>query len=340
MRPLECWFFSRPTLHDVAHDAARAEALGFDGMTLTDSQNLMPDTYVALTLAARATTRLRLGPGVTNPATRHAAVTAGAIASINEVSGGRAVLGIGRGDSALQRIGRTPAPVRELEHYLQDVQRYLRGESVEAQGVASRLEWLDPSSRPKVPMDVAATGPRVIAAAARHAERVTFAVGADPRRVRWALERLRESVPAGRAVPSAGVWVNVCVDDDVGRAAEMVRGTVGTFAHFSAMRRDGGWPVDAGDTPIYRDLGESYDHARHGRGDAGHARRLPLAFIERFAVIGPPETCRSRLAALVATGIDRLVVIGPRTDHFGEPAWEANERFAKHVMPLLRGAAA
>ena len=72
MRAPEFWLFSRPRLEEVERDAARAEALGFDGLTLIDSQNLVPDTYVALALAARATTRLRLGTGVTNPVTRQA----------------------------------------------------------------------------------------------------------------------------------------------------------------------------------------------------------------------------------------------------------------------------
>src|SRR5687768_13148416 len=81
--------------------AARAEADGWDGMLVVDSQNLSGDPFVALGLAARETSTLRLGTGVTNPATRHPAAMAAAVASVHVASAGRAVLGIGRGDSAL-----------------------------------------------------------------------------------------------------------------------------------------------------------------------------------------------------------------------------------------------
>ena len=91
--------------------AQRAEADGFDGWFVVDSQNLAGDCYVALAQAAAATERIRLGTGVTNPYTRHPAVTASAIASVHAESGGRAVLGIGRGDSALAHLGLAPAPV-------------------------------------------------------------------------------------------------------------------------------------------------------------------------------------------------------------------------------------
>ena len=95
--------------------AQRAEADGFDGWFVVDSQNLAGDCYVALAQAAAATERILLGTGVTNPYTRHPAVTASAIASVHAASGGRAVLGIGRGDSALAHLGLAPAPVVVFE---------------------------------------------------------------------------------------------------------------------------------------------------------------------------------------------------------------------------------
>lgn len=150
---------------------------------MVDSQNLSGDPYIALAAAAGATTAIGLGTGVTNPFTRHAAVTACAIATVQEVSNGRAVLGIGRGDSSLAHLGLAPAPPAVLERYLEHLQAYLAGRDialdeaapstaiapVSALGLAhapdaSRIAWL-PSAQPKVPVDVAATGPKVIAAA-------------------------------------------------------------------------------------------------------------------------------------------------------------------------------
>jgi len=134
-----------------------------------------------MALASCTTERIQLSTDVTNPVTRHPAVTAAAIASIQEASEGRAVLGIGREDSALAFVGHTPAYVRVLDSYLKALQAYLNGSSVPFEdltywrGMAppvdtlkladtpadSRLRWLDSRDR-KVPVAVAASGPRVI----------------------------------------------------------------------------------------------------------------------------------------------------------------------------------
>jgi 5,10-methylenetetrahydromethanopterin reductase len=113
-RLMEVWTTGLSLPRVAARMATRAEDAGFDGMVVVDSQNLAGDCYVALAMAARETERLQLATGVTNPFTRHPAVTASAIASIHVESGGRAVLGIGRGDSALAHIGRAPARVAHL----------------------------------------------------------------------------------------------------------------------------------------------------------------------------------------------------------------------------------
>src|SRR5438270_2926946 len=181
---------------------------GWDGLALTDTQNLSGDVFAALGAAARATTRLRLATGATNPATRHPAVIASAIATIQAESGGRAVLGIARGDSALAYLGRPPMPLAEFEVALQQVQTYLRGEVVDCDGFPSRIVWLQP---PKVSMAVAATGPRVIALAARAAERITFSVGADPDRLRKAIDLAR----ANQQAPlSLGAYINAVAHPD------------------------------------------------------------------------------------------------------------------------------
>src|ERR1043166_6458601 len=127
----ELWTMGLSLPTHAARMARSAEEAGWDGMLVVDSQNLAGDAYVGLTLAAQATTRLRLGTGVTNPFTRPPAVTASAIASVQVASNGRAVLGIGRGDSSLAYLGLAPAPVAVFGAYLERVQRYLRGEAVE-----------------------------------------------------------------------------------------------------------------------------------------------------------------------------------------------------------------
>ena len=105
---MQLWTTTVASPRATARTAREREAAGWDGMLVVDSQNLSGDPYVALAMAATATTRLSLGTGVTNNVTRHPAVTACSIASIQRLSDGRAVLGIGRGDFGA-RASRTRA---------------------------------------------------------------------------------------------------------------------------------------------------------------------------------------------------------------------------------------
>ena len=128
---MQFWMTTVASARGAARTAQEIEAAGWDGMLVVDSQNLSGDPYVSLALAATVTTtKLGLGTGVTNSVTRHAAATATAITSVNRISNGRAVLGIGRGDSALAHLGRAPARLAQFERYLRQLQLYLTGESV------------------------------------------------------------------------------------------------------------------------------------------------------------------------------------------------------------------
>jgi len=181
-KDLEIWTLSVPIPKLAGELAARAEGAGYDGIAFTDSQSLTGDVFAGLALAANATRRIGLATGVTNPVTRHPAATASAIATVHAISNGRAVLGIGRGDSALFQIGLEPAPLETFERFLRQVANYLRGGEVELDGFASRVGWIANLKLAPVPVDVAATGPKVIELSARVADRITFAVGANPER--------------------------------------------------------------------------------------------------------------------------------------------------------------
>src|SRR5437879_8537074 len=127
---MQLWTTEVVSARGAARTGQEIEAAGWDGMLVVDSQNLSGDPYVSLALAAGATKRIGLGTGVTNSVTRHAAATATAITSVNRSSNGRAVLGIGSGDSALAHLGRAPARLAQFERYLRQLQTYLRGEEV------------------------------------------------------------------------------------------------------------------------------------------------------------------------------------------------------------------
>ena len=244
------------------------------------------------------------------------------------------MLGIGRGDSALGYIGRQPAPVRVFERYLRDVQCYLHGEAVDIDGYESRNAWIAGTGMPKVPVDVAATGPRVISAAAVHAERITFAVGADPDRIAGAMQTARAARESAGLDPeglSFGAYINCTANPDAARARHIISGTVGTFAHFTGMSAANSEGLK--DRAIFEYIGANYDMANHARIAAGHQSVVDEDFIERFAVAGPSGYCVDRLGPLIELGLDRLVFItfSPDADP-GEVA-DGTARLAAEVLP-------
>ena len=348
---IEVWTTGAGVPGLAARHAAAAEAAGYDGLALVDSQNLAGDCYVGLALAARATTRLHLATGVTNPVTRHPAATAAAIAAIHAESGGRAVLGIGRGDSSLAHLGYAPAPVPVFEHALERIQGYLRGEEVPFEpdanlatlGLAdapkaSRLAWLRPDL-PKVPVDVAATGPKMIEIGATRAERVSFAVGADPARIRWAIDtahNARRRAGLDPAGVSLGAWVSVVVHDDRATAKALGEGGVALFARFSAMHGEPVGPASEADRALLRRVHDAYDMNRHARTGSRQAAILDGDFADRFAVLGPPAHCISRLRDLLALGLERLLIVGASVGADRAQARACEARFVKEVLPELR----
>jgi 5,10-methylenetetrahydromethanopterin reductase len=334
------------------------EAEGWDGQVFMDSQSLSADPWAQMGAWAAWSERLRLSPGVTNPITRNLAVTAAGAVTIQAISGGRAVLGIGRGDSALAYLGLAPARLGTFERALESLQVLLsggdipfedsgtRGEAGEgsahelslgARPESVQLKWL-PKDLPKVPLDVAATGPKVIAMGARIAERVTFSIGAEVERTHWAVDLAEAArTEAGRGPVSYGAQVIVVCHPDQDRAMEVAMAMVPPLARFQVMQGAAAGP--AADDGSYGVVREGYDMTRHGDVHAKHRLtkgELSSDFVRRFAVVGPPDHCTQRLIELRAAGLERFVVVGPG---FYPPSWgAAAQLFSREVMPALRSA--
>ncbi len=321
--------------------ARMVEELGFASLILPDSQNLAPEVWGELMLAAKATTRIRLGPGVTNSVTRDPAVTASAALSLQLASDGRAVLGIGRGDSSVQRIGRSQDPVARFEAYVAMVQAYLGGEAVDRDGFPSRLEWLPRAAVAKVPVEVAATGPRVVETAARHADRICLAVGADPDYVGEKLAYARRAVGAAGRDPASlryGAYVTCVLNDDVAAAREAARGSAATFARFSALpgsRLERLPPVLRGAAEYIRAHYDMRDHTRTG---VAHTAGIADEFVDWFAIAGPVAAAVPRFQRLAALGLDFVHVIAGSTGMPREMGLATLTSLAQEVLPALRSA--
>jgi 5,10-methylenetetrahydromethanopterin reductase len=327
----EFWLHGFAIPHSVADLARRCEAWGFDGLLLADSQNLTADIWVELTLAAQATSTLRIGPGVTNPLTRHPAVTAAAAMTLQRESGNRVSLGFGQGDSALSQIGLRPLSVRSFEQAIETLQGFLRGEPVPLSDIPeSRIRWAIDDAYVKVPVHVAASGPRTVAAAARHADGVDLTVGAD-------LSELTSKAAIARDATSQpvriGAYLNVAVDPDPVKARELVRGSVGTFARFSEhTNRATATNSERGGNALM----ESYEAQHHGESRAGFAQAISDEFIDRFAIAGTADHVRSRLREVAANGIERVIIVPGSLDSDPEVVKRSCVRLAE-VLSELRG---
>jgi 5,10-methylenetetrahydromethanopterin reductase len=328
-----------PSPGGSADMARMVEELGFDSLGYADTQNLTPEVWGQLMLAAGATERMELGTSVTNPISRDVAVTASAAMALQLESGGRAVCGIGRGDSSMAKIGRRPASVSVFENYLERLRAYLRGAVVDRDGEPSYLEWLKELDLEPPPIDVAATGPKVIGVAARHADRITFAVGALPERIAEARDFARKEAAAAGRDPSAlrfGAYINSVINPDRAVARDAARGTVSVLAHFSGFRGMDleGLPEQMRATAAH--LREHYDMRNHGVAAGAHAQALDDEFLDWFGIVGPLEEARVRFAALADLELDFLRVIPGSRDTPPAVVSESLRLLATEIAPEVR----
>lgn len=338
--------------------ARKVEADGWDGQMFMDSQSLSADPYVRMGVWAAATERLMLSTGVTNPLTRHPAVTAAAAATVQSISGGRAVLGIGRGDSALAYLGHAPASLASFRRALRDLQTLLSGGEVAfgaheslaeaatldtlslgGRPAGSRLQWL-PRGLPKVPLDVAATGPKVIELCAPIAERVTFSVGAIPERVGWALDLARsarrQAGLAGAGI-SYGVQIIVVCHPDLEKIRPAATSMVAPLARFQVIQGDAAGPKSGSDSENFAAIRTGYDMTKHAMAlseDKIKGGTITWDFVRRFAIVGAPEHCIERLLQLASLGIERFVIVGP--GFHAEARQDGRGLFVSEVMPEVR----
>jgi 5,10-methylenetetrahydromethanopterin reductase len=354
---VELWMpmgFERP--ETIAACARRAEADGWDGLKVYDTQCLFGDAFVMTTAAALATDRLQLSLSTSNPVTRHPAVAASAMASIAAIAGARVHYGIGRGDSALAYVGGAPASVSTFERYITAVRAYLHGEPVAFQSIApwrltddvtrlrlahapseSSLRWLD-TSAPPVPIEVYATGPRVLDVAGRLADRVALGLGGDTERLRWAIDVARSARARAGLDPdtlSFSAVVPTGVADDVDRARRSVANMVASAARFAVLAGTVVGPVTDEQRRVYEAIGATYDMDRHGElGEQVNA--LTNAFIETYAIVGPAERCVERIGEIAALGIDAIMLAPPQGDADDDDIRDGYRLLVDDVLPAVR----
>jgi 5,10-methylenetetrahydromethanopterin reductase len=307
----------------LAHHAALAESIGFDSVWVIDSQLLCREVIVTLAAILMATKGIHAATGVTQPVTRHASVMASAMATLSELSNGRAIMGIGTGFSSLRTIGMTQAKIADVEAYAATVRALLRGEPVAFADTDASLSWLEAPA--PVPIVIAATGPRMIRAAGRIADGVILHHGVSPDLVGRALGWL------GGAAVEVSCWTPYSLGSGPTEARDRIRGRVAG----ALMNAKPEWFAGTEREAVER-LQSGYDVGHHAASAAGHAAIVPDSLVDRYAIAGTAGEVRDQLRRLLDTpGVDRVIlnpqIVGPGA----KPLETVLREFERDILPGL-----
>jgi len=313
-----------------------AESLGFDTAWIADTHLVCRELWVTLAACAVRTTRIRLGPGIAVPHTRHISVTASAIATLHELAPGRVVLGLGTGGSAAETMGLSVAKVARvatLESMATSVRRLLGRESVALDnGAAARLAWLEQAAA--VPLYLAGSGPRMLDAAGRLGDGAIMYSGVAP----WLVEAALGGVAggaraAGRRLEDldVAIWAPTSIATDRALARDHVRGRVA-----SALRH--AFPVSWSpeDQAVIDRVRAAYDSYQHASAGSQHRLLVSDRFVDLMAIAGRPEEAREQVLAIMGIPGVRRVILLPQVP--GQAFVEREQMlrlFADQVMARL-----
>ncbi len=308
----------------------QAEAAGFTHGWLFDSHVLWPDPYPQLTLMAQATKTMRFGTCVTNPATREPSVTASLLAELNELSGGRMDLGIGRGDSARRVLGKGPTTMKDLEQAVHVIRALVEGRGIEFEGAMLELPWA-----PEFPLPVwiAGYGPVALKLTGRIADGAMLQIG-DPDLIRWFVSQVRDSAAAAGRDPNA-IQVMAAAPAHIGDLADgrdrtrwfpaLVGNHVVDLVN-KYPRED--LPPEL--TAYVRDR-EGYDYLHHAEVGSDNASFVTDEIVDRFCLVGDAAAHIARLHELAEAGVDQfnLYLMNGNEE-------EQLELYGELVIPALR----
>ena len=312
----------------------RAEAAGFTYGWVFDSHVLWRDPYPALTLMASATTVMRLGTCVTNPATREPSVTASTLAALNEISGGRMDLGIGRGDSARRVLGKPPTTMKTLEEAITVIRDLVEGRAVTYEGTQLQLTW---TGHWTLPVWVAGYGPMALAMTGRVADGLILQL-ADPDLIRWFVAQLREAEEAAGREPGS-VRIQAAAPAHVGPrdlgqdrtrwfpalVSNHVVDLVNKYPRVQLPEALTGYVTDR----------EGYDYLHHAEVGSTNAAFVGDEVTDRFCILGEPAEHVAKLQELADAGVDQFNLYLMNGDEE-----EQLDRYGREVIPALREVAA
>jgi probable F420-dependent oxidoreductase len=265
-----------------------------------------------MALAADQTSKIKLGHMVTNPAIRDPTVLASAYATLQDISNGRMIMGVGRGDSSVRYVGRKPMKVADFEEALILVKPFMNGEEVRWNDKDLQLKWVRPEL-PEIEMHVAGYGPKVLAIAGRHGDGVIIQL-ADPDIIQWIMDTARRAAEeAGRDPAALKCIVSAPshISDDLGAARDQVRWFPAMVSNHVQDLIDR-YGADGSVVPKvlteYVEARKFYDYNEHSRVGAKHGEFVTDEICDRFCVLGTPEQATAKLKELESIGVDQFNV--------------------------------
>jgi 5,10-methylenetetrahydromethanopterin reductase len=291
------------------------EELGY-GMTCQSMSPLSRgDPYVELGAAARETKSLLLATTVAVPAPANPAVMAASIATVNEISGGRAVLGLGRGAATARQLGESGLTTAGLEEYVRTLRTLLAGDEAAWRGTPMRLGWAVRAGLRPPPVILSAYGPRTLRLAGRCADGVLIAAAVGGPVLRDAIAAARDGArEAGRDPGELAIWVMGRAS--VGNSAEEALSDLKAILAGAGRQLDSGDPDLSDDLrPAIAELKRRYveaDHVVPGGANDALIDSLGLTgyLASRFAIAGSAEQCRTQLQGLADLGVDCVFLNG------------------------------
>jgi 5,10-methylenetetrahydromethanopterin reductase len=328
---------------EVADFARRAEQVGFDMVWIPDSQFLWRDVWATAALVADRTERVRIGTAVTNFETRHVAVTAGAVSTIEELSGGRLTVGVGTGDSAVKTVGRAPTRLARMREQIELLRTLVRGEEASWEGdgrYGGRPMRVRHAPGRDVPVLMAASGPKALELAGELADGVIVLSGLAPQLLEHSVGHVRRGAErAGRRLEDLELWLaaHAAVTPDSETAARLIKPLCVSVAQL-------------GGRPALRAVGIDVDVPAVVPGvypDVTHAEDWELAieacdryvddetariYARGFTLAGTVDEIAERIETAAAHGIERFYVLGQSSYELPTGLLEG----LGEIMPRLR----
>jgi probable F420-dependent oxidoreductase len=321
-----------PPASHVIEQTRKAEDAGFSHVWTFESCVLWQEAFVIFPSMLAATSKVIVGPMVTNPVQRDWTVIASMFATMNDMFGDRTICGIGRGDSALRVIGGQPISMKGFAESLTTIKDLAEGREATINGKIVRIAW---AGGGHLSMWGAGFGPKALQAIGERADGFILQT-ADPAIIRWVIETVRAAARSAGRDPAA---VTMCVaapayvGDDLAHQRDQLRwfgGMVGNHVADIVARYgyDSEVPHELTD---YIKERQGYDYSHHGRADNPSVAFVPDNIVDRFCLVGPAENHISRLTELAELGVDQfaLYLMHDSTE-------ETLEAYGQTVIPAVR----